>query len=159
MSTRVPVCLPVKIPRNARIAIVASRFNNDIVEELLDGCLDRLKSLGLPVRRIILHRVPGAFELPLAAKALAKTRKFSAIICLGCVIRGQTPHFDYVAGQCARGLQNVALQQMLPVIFGVLTTNTEKQARDRAGGKHGHAGIRAADSAAEMIALLRSLRA
>src|SRR5262249_32267717 len=107
--------------------------------------------------QIEVHRVPGAFELPLAAKVLAGTKRFDAIICLGCVIRGDTPHFDFVAGECARGIQNVSLSEKLPVIFGVLTTNTEKQARDRAGGKNGHAGRNAALAAVEMISLLHSI--
>jgi 6,7-dimethyl-8-ribityllumazine synthase len=89
---------------------------------------------------------------------LARTKKFDAVNCLGCVIRGDTPHFDYVAGECARGIQRVSLEECLPVIFGVLTTNTEEQARERIGGSHGHAGERAADAAAEMIALARKLR-
>jgi 6,7-dimethyl-8-ribityllumazine synthase len=126
---------------------------------LLAGCVRRIKELGLDESRVVVHRVPGAFELPLAAKLLARTKRFNAIICLGCVIRGDTPHFDYVAGECARGIQRVALEEALPVIFGVLTTNTDEQARDRAGGKHGHAGERAADAAAEMIALAARVRA
>jgi 6,7-dimethyl-8-ribityllumazine synthase len=89
---------------------------------------------------------------------LARRRNLDAVICLGCVIRGQTPHFDYVAGECARGIARVSLDEMVPVIFGVLTTNTEKQAQERIGGKHGHAGERAADAAAEMIWLSRSIR-
>src|SRR4029450_10481031 len=101
------------------------------------------------------HRVPGAFELPVAAKVLAETGRFSAVICLGAVIRGDTPHFDYVAGEAARGIQRVALSESLPVIFGVLTTNTLQQALDRTGGPHGHAGERAAEAALEMIALVR----
>jgi 6,7-dimethyl-8-ribityllumazine synthase len=102
--------------------------------------------------------VPGAFELPLAAKALAQTKRFAAVICLGAVIRGDTPHFDFVAGECARGISTVALSENLPVIFGVLTTNTEQQALDRIGGSHGHAGERAAEAAMEMISLLGKLK-
>jgi 6,7-dimethyl-8-ribityllumazine synthase len=146
--------MSVHLPRMACVAVVAARFNAPIVEELLAGCLRRLKELGVSEDRLEVHHVPGAFELPLAAKMLAATHRFSAIVCLGCVIRGDTPHFDYVAGECARGLQQVALSESLPVIFGVLTTNTEQQALDRIGGPHGHAGKRAADAAAEMIALL-----
>jgi 6,7-dimethyl-8-ribityllumazine synthase len=103
--------------------------------------------------RITVQRVPGAFELPLTAKLLAQTKRYSAIICLGAVVRGETPHFDYVAGECARGIADVALSEKLPVIFGVLTTDNEQQAWDRCGGKNGHAGERAADAALEMIAL------
>jgi 6,7-dimethyl-8-ribityllumazine synthase len=112
-----------------------------------------LEELGIISVRMEIFRVPGAFELPVAAKLAAKTGKFSAIICLGAVIRGDTPHFDYVAGEAARGIQQVAIDEAIPVIFGVLTTNTEEQARERIGGKHGHAGRRAAEAAVEMIAL------
>src|ERR1041385_8783051 len=135
MSRHVPQKAEFTFPRDARVAIVAARFNSHIVDKLLDGCLDQLKSLAVPERSVEVHKVPGAFELPLAAKLLAKTRRFDAVICLGCVIRGDTPHFDYVAGECARGIQQVAIEEGLPVIFGVLTTENEKQARDRIGGK------------------------
>ena len=157
MSVQSPVSLNLRLAPDVRVAVAAARFNAPIVDELLAGCLRRLKELGLPEDRVEVHRVPGAFELPLAAQALARTRRFAAVICLGCVIRGDTPHFDYVAGECARGIQKVSLAEHLPVVFGVLTTNTEEQARQRAGGVHGHAGERAADAAAEMIALLRSV--
>jgi 6,7-dimethyl-8-ribityllumazine synthase len=97
--------------------------------------------------------------LAVAANALANTKKFAAVICLGCVIRGDTPHFDYVAGEAARGIARVGIDHTLPVIFGVLTTNTEQQARDRLGGSHGHAGERAADAAMEMISVLETIGA
>ena len=158
MSTKVPNIQNFDLPPDARVAIVAAQFNAEYVDELLRGCVNRLKELKLDDARLAIHRVPGAFELPLAAKMLAGTYQFDAIVCLGCVIRGETPHFDYVAGECARGIQQVALETMTPIIFGVLTTNTEEQVRDRLGGKHGHAGARAADAAAEMIALARSVR-
>ena len=157
MSTQVPASDPIQIPTNARIAIAAARFNAPIVDELLAGCLRRLGALGVAAERVDLNRVPGAFELPLAAKALARTKQFAAVICLGAVIRGDTPHFDYVAGECARGIAEVSLTECLPVIFGVLTTNTEQQALDRIGGSHGHAGERAAEAAVEMIALLATI--
>jgi 6,7-dimethyl-8-ribityllumazine synthase len=153
MSRESPEFKPSDVPRDARIAIVAARFNAPIVDEVLSGCLRRLQQIGIDESRIEVHRVPGAFELPVAAKMLIDTGKFAAVICLGCVIRGDTPHFDYVAGEAARGIQNVATSSGVPVIFGVLTTNTEKQARQRIGGSHGHAGERAAEAAAEMIAL------
>jgi 6,7-dimethyl-8-ribityllumazine synthase len=153
MSTEFPAVADYTIPADARIAIAAARFNASIVDELLAGCLRRLVQLGVDEDRIDVHRVPGAFELPLAAKLLASTGRCRAVICLGAVIRGETPHFDYVAGECARGIQNVALSESLPIIFGVLTTNNEQQARDRIGGKHGHSGERAAEAALEMIAL------
>lgn len=154
MSTAIPATTTFRVPQTASVAVVAARFNSKIVDELLAGCLRRLKELGVSEDRLEVHRVPGAFELPLAAKLLAATRRFSAVICLGCVIRGETPHFDYVAGECARGIQQIAIDESLPVIFGVLTTDTEQQSLDRAGGTHGHAGERAADAAAEMIALV-----
>ncbi len=157
MSTHAPAFKPSDVPADAKIAIVAARFNAHIVDELLAGCLRQLKAMGIGENRVDVHRVPGAFELPVAAKALAETKKYSAIICLGCVIRGDTPHFDYVAGEAARGIQQVAIAQTLPVIFGVLTTNTEEQALARCGGAHGHAGERAAEAAAEMIALFRQI--
>ncbi len=151
MSTNAPAFKPGDIPPAARIAIAAARFNAHIVDELINGCTQRLAEIApCPVE---LHRVPGAYELPVAAKLLGQTKKFSAVICLGAVIRGDTPHFDFVAGECARGLQLVAIELGLPVIFGVLTTNTEQQAVDRIGGSHGHAGKQAAEAAVEMIAL------
>src|SRR5437868_5057380 len=158
MSTDTPAFAPSDLPPNARVAIVAARFNAGIVDELLAGCLRRLKSLGVPDDRVETHRVPGAFELPVAAKVLAQTRRFHAVICLGCVIRGDTPHFDYVAGEAARGIQQVALSETMPVIFGVLTTNTRQQALDRTGGSQGHAGERAAEAALEMIAMIHRAR-
>jgi 6,7-dimethyl-8-ribityllumazine synthase len=158
MSTQAPAFEPSEIPPTARLAIVAARFNGKIVEELLTGCRRRLAELGIAEGRVDIHRVPGAFELPVTAKVLAQSEKYSAVICLGCVVRGDTPHFDYVAGETARGIQQVAISESLPVIFGVLTTNTEQQAWDRAGGAHGHAGEKAAEAALEMIALLGRIR-
>ncbi len=158
MSTDAPEFLPTDVPADARIAIVAARFNASIVDRLLEGCVARLKELGVGEDRVTVERVPGAFELPVAAKALAATRRYAAVICLGCVIRGDTPHFDYVAGEAARGIQNVAIEMTLPVIFGVLTTNTLQQAEDRTGGSHGHAGRRAAEAALEMVTVLARAR-
>ncbi|MCC6238724.1 MAG: 6,7-dimethyl-8-ribityllumazine synthase [Phycisphaerales bacterium] len=158
MSIQAPAFVPDDIPSSARIAIAAARFNETIVNQLLDGCRARLGELGVGQERVVVERVPGAFELPLAALALAETRRYAAVICLGAVIRGQTPHFDYVAGEAARGIQDVALRTGLPIIFGVLTTNDEQQAYDRLGGSHGHAGQRAAEAALEMIALLHRIK-
>ena len=158
MSSKFPGFEPADLPESVRVAIVAARFNNDVVDELLNGCLRRLGELGLDGSRVEIHRVPGAFELPVAAKMLARTKRFSSIVCLGCIVRGDTPHFDYVAGEAARGIQDVALDEMLPIIFGVLTVNTEEQARERVGGKHGHYGERAADSACEMMAMMLRIR-
>ena len=158
MSTKFPGFQPADLPDTVRVGIVAARFNADVTEELLDGCMRRLEELGIDGSRVELHRVPGAFELPIAAKALARTKRFGSVICLGCIIRGDTPHFDYVAGEAARGIQRVALDESLPVIFGVLTVNTEEQARERTGGKHGHYGERAAEAAAEMMALMMRIK-
>ena len=158
MSTHVPPPAATTFPRGARVAVVAARFNAHVVDNLLSGCLHRLGEMGLAPDRIDVYQVPGAFELPVTAKVLAHSEKFAAVICLGCVIRGDTPHFDYVAGECARGIQAVSLSESLPVIFGVLTTETEEQALARAGGAHGHAGERAAEAAAEMVAVLERAR-
>ena len=158
MSRSTPQPGKYSLPKGARFAIVAARFNGAIVDALLTGCVRGLESHGVAPDKIETHRVPGAFELPLAAKVLAETRRFSAVICLGAVIRGDTPHFDFVAGETARGIQAVALSQSLPVIFGVLTTDTEDQARQRAGGSHGNVGERSAEAAVEMAALVAKVR-
>ena len=156
MSKQAPESQPLAVPPNVRVGIVAARFNQPIVDELLSGCVQRLEELGVAGQRVEIHRVPGAFELPLAAKVLARTKRFGAVICLGAVVRGDTAHFEHVAGECARGIQDVALSEQLPVIFGVLTTNNEQQAWDRAGGKHSHAGKSAAEAALEMITMIRA---
>jgi 6,7-dimethyl-8-ribityllumazine synthase len=158
MSTQAPVYLATAIGKKTRIAIAAARFNAELVDELLTGCLRRLAELGVASARVEVVRVPGAFELPVTAQALARNGRFDAVICLGAVVRGETPHFDYVAGECARGIQDVSIDQELPVIFGVLTTNTQEQAQERIGGKHGHAGERAADAAVEMIGVLDAIK-
>lgn len=139
------------------MGIVAARFNADVVDELLKGCRRRLKELGLSPKQVEVFRVPGAFELPVTARAMAMNGRFDAVICLGAVIRGETPHFEYVAGECARGLQNVSILTGVPVIFGVLTTNNDEQAWDRTGGKHGHGGVKSAEAAMEMIATLKAV--
>jgi 6,7-dimethyl-8-ribityllumazine synthase len=157
MSTKRGAFEPKQVPPEARVAIVAARFNEHIVEKLLEGCLRRLEQMGIGATRVEVFRVPGAFELPLAAQAAVRSRRFEAVICLGAVVRGDTPHFDYVAGECARGLRQVNLAESVPVIFGVLTTNTEQQALDRAGGSHSHTGEAAAEAAAEMILVLRKI--
>jgi len=157
MSTQVPESVGLKLPPGARVGVVAARFNAALVDALLSGCVRRLKELGVREEDIEVYRVPGAFELPVAAQSLARAGRVAGVICLGAVARGDTPHFEYVAGEAARGIQQVSLSEHLPVIFGVLTTNTEQQAWDRAGGKHGHAGERAADAAVEMIALLKQI--
>lgn len=143
--------------RDSRIAIVASRFNDLIVEGLIRGALGTLVQHGINEADIQLVRVPGAVELPLAVNRLATSRRFDAIIALGAVIRGATPHFDFIAAECSRGLQQVSLEQGVPVAFGVLTVDTVEQAIERAGTKAGNKGSEAALSALEMSDLLRKL--
>lgn len=144
--------------RDARFAILATRFNGFIVESLVSGALDTLRRHGTGENVIDLIRVPGAFELPLTARRAAMTGKYDALIALGAVIRGATAHFDYVAGECAKGLSGVALETDLPVIFGVLTVDTIEQALERAGTKSGNKGADAAMAALEMVDLLRKLK-
>ena len=158
MSTNAPVAAKLEVASDVRVAIIAARFNSEIVDALLEGCVKRLEAAGVGSNRIDLHRVPGAFELPVTAAALASTGRFSAVICLGCVIRGDTPHFDYVAGEAARGLARIAADSGVPVAFGVLTCNTVEQAVDRSGAKSGNKGFDAAMTAIEMANLMRRLR-
>ena len=139
------------------IAIVASRFNRFIVDQLVEGAADALKRHGIDEDRLLLVWVPGAIELPLLADQLASSGRFDAVIALGAVIRGGTPHFDYVAGECARGLTRVALDNGLPVTFGVLTTDTVEQALERAGTGGGNKGYDAAMTAIEMVETMRAL--
>ncbi|HLJ66024.1 MAG TPA: 6,7-dimethyl-8-ribityllumazine synthase [Chloroflexota bacterium] len=140
-----------------RIAVVASRFNELISERLLAGALDGLRRHGVPEQNIDIARVPGSFEIPLVAQQLARTGRYDAVLCVGCVIRGETPHFDLVAGQATTGIAAVALATGVPAIFAVLTTDTVEQALDRAGIKSGNKGYEAALSAIEMANLLRAL--
>jgi 6,7-dimethyl-8-ribityllumazine synthase len=143
--------------RDARIALLVSRFNGFVVESLLAGALDALKRHGADERDLQVVRVPGAFEMPVVAQRLAASKRFDALIALGAVIRGGTPHFEYVAGECTKGLAAVSLKYDIPVAFGVLTVDTIEQAIERAGTKAGNKGAEAALSAIEMISLLRSL--
>lgn len=140
-----------------RVAIVASRFNDDVTKLLLDGALRELADMGLEPGSVRVVWVPGAFEIPLAAKRLAQSGERDAVICVGAVIRGDTPHFDYVAGECAAGISRVALDTGVPVAFGVLTTDDRDQAFARAGGDEGNKGSEAAATAVEMVDLLRQL--
>lgn len=140
-----------------RYAIVVARFNSFVVDRLQDGALAALKENGVQESDIVIVKVPGAFELPLAVQTLAAGDEYDAVIALGAVIRGGTPHFEYVAGACVDGLNQVALQSHKPVIFGVLTVDTIEQATDRAGGKMGNKGAEAALTALEMVSLLRQL--
>ena len=145
--------------KDARFAIVVSRFNNFIVDSLLEGAKDALRRHGASEDDITVVYAPGAYELPMVARKLADRGEHDAIIALGAVIRGSTPHFDYVAGEAAKGLGKLGMDTGLPVIFGVLTTDTIEQAIERAGTKAGNKGAEAAVTAIEMVNLLRKLEA
>jgi len=141
-----------------RFAIVVSRFNSFITERLLAGAMDALRRTGAPDDMIDVVKVPGSWEVPLVAGELARQHRYDAVICLSCIIRGETPHFDYVAAEAAKGVAHASVDTGVPVAFGVLTTNTLEQAIDRAGTKGGNKGFDAAMTAIEMANLLRSLR-
>lgn len=147
----------VAAPPDARFAVVWSRFNRAVVSKLLEGAKDCLSERGVPDESIYVVEVPGAWELPYAAQQLAQSQRFDAVIALGAVIRGGTPHFDFVSQGTALGLGRVALDASVPVIFGLLTTDDEAQAFDRAGGAHGNKGRDAALTAIEMVILDRKL--
>jgi 6,7-dimethyl-8-ribityllumazine synthase len=138
-----------------RFAIVASRWNDSVVSRLLDGALEALKAVSVEDAGIEIYRVPGSFELPLCALKAAETENFDAVICLGVVIRGETPHFDFVAAEAARGISEVSLMTGVPVMFGVITANTVEQANARAGAKHDNKGYDAAMAAVEVVNLYR----
>ncbi|SMO41278.1 6,7-dimethyl-8-ribityllumazine synthase [Balnearium lithotrophicum] len=140
-----------------RFGIVVSRFNSFITERLVEGALDCLKRHGCRDEDVEIFKVPGSFEIPLVAKKLAKSGKFDAVIALGAVIRGETPHFDYVAAEVSKGVASASLETEKPIIFGVLTTDTVEQAIDRAGAKAGNKGWEAALSAVEMVNLLKEV--
>ena len=143
--------------RGLRFGIVASRFNDFIVDRLLAAAVDTLVKHGVVPTDIVVVRVPGAFETPLAVKKLAATRRFNALIALGCVIRGATPHFDYVAGEASRGIAELSLAHDVPIGFGVLTVDTIEQAIERAGTKGGNKGADAALAAIQMATLFKKL--
>ena len=143
--------------RDLRVAIVVSRFNETISKQLLSGAIDCLGRHGVPEEKLSVAWVPGAFEIPVVAKRLASSREFDAVICLGVVIRGETAHFDYVAGHASNTIGQVSVETGIPVTNGVLTTETVEQATDRAGGKMGNKGFEAALAAIEMSNLLTSL--
>jgi len=145
------------VVRDARIALLVSRFNSFVVESLLAGALDTLKRHGADDRDLQIVRVPGAWEIPFVAQRLAASKRCDAIIALGAVIRGGTPHFEYVAGECTKGLSMVQMKYDIPIAFGVLTVDTIEQAVERAGTKAGNKGAEAALSTIEMISLLRNL--
>jgi 6,7-dimethyl-8-ribityllumazine synthase len=140
-----------------RFGIIASRFNNEVVDLLVDGCVATLKARGVSDRHITLVMVPGAFEIAFAARRMAMSGDYDALIALGAVIRGETPHFDFVAAECARGIAEVSADLDIPVAFGVLTTDTDEQAAARAGGSMGNKGSDAALVAIEMVNLAREL--
>ena len=145
------------VARDLRFAIVAARFNDMIVDSLIRGAVDALLRHGAGEKQIEIVRVPGAFDLPFVVKRVAASKRYDAVVALGAVIRGATPHFEHVAGQCAAGLARVADETGVPVAFGVLTTDTIEQAIERAGTKAGNKGLDAALSALEMANLLRKL--
>jgi len=140
-----------------KYAVVVSRFNEFISSELLAGCLDSLKRRGAAEENIDVVKVPGSFEIPLAAKKLAASGTYAAVICLGAIIRGETPHFNYVAAEAAKGVAQASLQTGVPVIFGIVTADTLEQAIDRAGTKAGNKGADAAEAAVEMADLFKKL--
>ena len=145
------------IAKGKKFVLVAGRFNDFITKQLIDGCLDTLIRHGADKEKIELVYVPGAFEIPLIAQKLARTKGFDAVICLGAVIRGSTPHFDYVASEVSKGVAQVSLDTGIPVIFGVITADTIEQAIERAGTKDGNKGKDAAISAIEMANLISQI--
>lgn len=144
--------------RGAYFGLAVGRFNSFVVESLVDGTVDTLRRHGAEDKDMEIVRAPGAFELPLVVKRMAATGRFDAIIALGAVIRGGTPHFEYVAGECTKGLASVSLEQDVPVTFGILTVDTIEQAIERAGTKAGNKGAEAAMSAIEMVNLLPQIQ-
>ena len=142
----------------SRIAIIATRWNTEIVEALVAGAQRQLSAWGVKSKRVEMFYAPGAYELPLACELAAQSRRYDGVIALGAVIRGDTPHFDFVAGECARGLMDVQLKSRLPVGFGVLTVNTAKQARERAGTGPDNKGGEAAAAVLEMVRLKKALK-
>ena len=140
-----------------RFALVVSRFNDFVTNRLLAGALDALERLGAEEKNIVVYKVPGSFELPLMAKRLATSGRWDAIICLGTIIRGETPHFEYVAAEAAKGIATAALEPGVPIVFGVITADTLEQAMDRAGAKSGNKGFEAAMTAVELANLYREL--
>jgi 6,7-dimethyl-8-ribityllumazine synthase len=140
-----------------KFALVVSRFNSFITERLLDGALDCLRRQGAAEDDLTVVRVPGAWEIPLATRRLVQAGIYDAVICLGAVIRGSTPHFDYVAAEVSKGIAQVSLESGVPVLFGVLTTDTLEQAVERAGSKAGNKGYAAAEAAIEMVNLLKEM--
>ena len=141
-----------------RLAVVVSRFNDFVTDRLREGALEAIGQAGVSIREGDVISIPGAWEYPVTRRALAAGGEYDAIVCLGAVIRGDTPHFDYVAGEAARGIADASAATGVPMAFGILTTNTVEQATDRAGGKHGNKGYDAAMTAIEMALLLRAIK-
>jgi len=142
---------------SAQFALVVSRWNSFVVDHLLEGAVDTLRRHGITEKQMTIVKVPGAFEIPLAVKKIVEQKRFDAVIALGAVIRGGTPHFEYVAGECVKGLGQIGLSSGVPVSFGVLTVDTLEQAIERSGTKAGNKGSEAAQSALEMVNLLKQL--
>jgi 6,7-dimethyl-8-ribityllumazine synthase len=147
------------IAKDQRFAIVASRYNEFIVSKMIEGAMDAFARHGCPADRVTLSWVPGAFELPFTAKLFAESGKFDAVICLGCIVRGHTPHFEFIAAEAAKGIAQVGLDTGVPAIFGIITADSLEQAIERAGTKMGNKGAEAATSAIEMVNLVRQLKA
>jgi 6,7-dimethyl-8-ribityllumazine synthase len=145
------------LAKGMKFGIVASRFNDFISGRLIEGAIDTLIRAGADEKDIHIYKVPGAFELPLTAKKLAKSARFDAVICLGAVIRGATPHFEYISAEVSKGIASVGLEAEIPVVYGVLTTDTIEQAIERAGTKSGNKGADAAMSAIEMVDLFKKI--
>jgi 6,7-dimethyl-8-ribityllumazine synthase len=143
--------------KGMKFGIVASRFNDFISGRLIEGAIDALVRAGADEKDIHIYKVPGAFELPLTAKKLAKSARFDAVICLGAVIRGATPHFEYISAEVSKGIASVGLEAEIPVVYGVLTTDTIEQAIERAGTKSGNKGADAAMSAIELVDLFKKI--
>jgi 6,7-dimethyl-8-ribityllumazine synthase len=159
MAGRAPApSAPRAISARERFAVVAARFNEPISEKLLDGALAAFATHGVGADAVEVHRVPGSFELPLAALALGRTGRYAGIVCVGCVIKGETPHFDYVAGVAAHGISRASLETGIPMSFGVITSLDEAQAWARAGGPVGNRGEEAARATLEMVGWLRDVR-
>jgi 6,7-dimethyl-8-ribityllumazine synthase len=145
------------VAKGMKFGIVASRFNDFICGRLIEGTIDALMRAGTEEKDITIYKVPGSFELPLTAKKLAKSARFDAIICLGAIIRGATPHFEYISAEVSKGIASVGLETGVPVIFGVLTTDTIEQAIERAGTKSGNKGADAAMTAIEVVDLFKKI--
>jgi 6,7-dimethyl-8-ribityllumazine synthase len=145
------------VAKGMKFGIVASRFNDFICGRLIEGTIDALMRAGAEEKDIVIYKVPGSFELPLTAKKVAKSGRFDAIICLGAIIRGATPHFEYISAEVSKGIAVVGLETEVPVVFGVLTTDTIEQAIERAGTKSGNKGADAAMTAIEMVDLFKKI--